>query len=364
MRPYDEKKDKDYREGIQITEGLTINGNGAVIDAGNLARIFNISASGVVLNNLTLINGNATLGGAIYWNATGGKVNRSKFYNNTASVNGSAIYSTNELSIYNSEFLDNLANNTYTLTKSGTNSFNVAFVSGDNNLNAVWAPGTLTINNVTYWNGTTATTSGSVNSTANHVLIVELLDYATETNVSANQSKKTDSNGNISVTGLNNSVYYKVNVYHYTGSSRYSVFSDEFIGGNVTVSKLELIVPDNVFKGDNITVVAIVNDTATGSITFILPTGNKTVNLSGNSASLTIPINSVGNYSIEAVFNSNGTFYGNRNSTSFIVSMPIIPTVIFDMDNSTNPGDFSIVANSNFDARPYDQLQLVDTNVH
>ena len=57
----------------------------------------------------TLINGNATLGGSIYWFGTGGKVNRSKFYNNTAS-SGSAIYTLNSLEINNSEFLGRVNN--------------------------------------------------------------------------------------------------------------------------------------------------------------------------------------------------------------------------------------------------------------
>ena len=68
--------DDDHANGIIINNTLTINGGGHTIDAKNLARIFNISASNVQLNNLILINGkSAENGGAIYIQTQGGKTN-------------------------------------------------------------------------------------------------------------------------------------------------------------------------------------------------------------------------------------------------------------------------------------------------
>ena len=68
--------DDDHANGIIINNTLTINGGGHTIDAKNLARIFNISASNVQLNNLILINGkSAENGGAIYIQTQGGETN-------------------------------------------------------------------------------------------------------------------------------------------------------------------------------------------------------------------------------------------------------------------------------------------------
>ena len=68
--------DDDHANGIIINNALTINGGGHTIDAKNLARIFNISASNVQLNNLILINGkSAENGGAIYIQTQGGETN-------------------------------------------------------------------------------------------------------------------------------------------------------------------------------------------------------------------------------------------------------------------------------------------------
>ncbi len=68
--------DVDHANGIIINNTLTINGGGHTIDAKNLARIFNISASNVQLNNLILINGkSAENGGAIYIQTQGGETN-------------------------------------------------------------------------------------------------------------------------------------------------------------------------------------------------------------------------------------------------------------------------------------------------
>ena len=60
----------DNPNGIKINKSITINGNGFIIDGKNNSRIFNILADDVVLENVSLINGNGINGSAIY---AGGK---------------------------------------------------------------------------------------------------------------------------------------------------------------------------------------------------------------------------------------------------------------------------------------------------
>ncbi len=125
---------------IIINKNLTIKGiNGkATLNAKALSRIFNITANGVVLENLNLINGKSDLGGAIYsenkftvkncdfknnkaklggaiylyanqYNAYSAIIEKAYFKNNSARCGG-AIYSGANLKVLNSEFTSNTAN--------------------------------------------------------------------------------------------------------------------------------------------------------------------------------------------------------------------------------------------------------------
>lgn len=125
---------------IIINKNLTIKGiNGkATLNAKALSRIFDITANGVVLENLNLINGKSDLGGAIYsenkftvkncdfknnkaklggaiylyanqYKAYSAIIEKSYFKNNTARCGG-AIYSGANLKVLNSEFTSNTAN--------------------------------------------------------------------------------------------------------------------------------------------------------------------------------------------------------------------------------------------------------------
>ena len=78
---------------ISITNDVTILGNGYKIDGSNLGGIFNVnSGCTLTLMGVTLINGNATNGGAIYNNGGTLTIVNSYFLNNTATNRGGAIY--------------------------------------------------------------------------------------------------------------------------------------------------------------------------------------------------------------------------------------------------------------------------------
>ena len=117
---YIEEFDSAYVNGIVIDKALTINGNGHTISGSNAARIFQLYASDININNITFTNGYmdttsatpANWGGAIYSNGDYEKhiISDCKFYNNTA-YNGGAIYLEGDNSkLINCEFEDNEAN--------------------------------------------------------------------------------------------------------------------------------------------------------------------------------------------------------------------------------------------------------------
>ena len=83
----------DFSNGIFIPNPVTINGNGHSIDASNKAKIFTITGSNVLLNNITFKNAYGDLfGGAISWSGTGGSLLNCQFDSCKAKIDGGAIY--------------------------------------------------------------------------------------------------------------------------------------------------------------------------------------------------------------------------------------------------------------------------------
>ena len=97
-------------DGILISKSITINGNGYTIDAQHKSRIFNVTANSVVLNDIKFINGNATLGGAIFCEGDNLTIWNSTFINNAADWGG-ANYFKNTIShlIITADFINNVA---------------------------------------------------------------------------------------------------------------------------------------------------------------------------------------------------------------------------------------------------------------
>ena len=64
---FDDKYDSAFVDGIPISRPITINGNGHVLDAKNLSRVFYINSTNVTLDNITFLNVNYhDDGGAVY----------------------------------------------------------------------------------------------------------------------------------------------------------------------------------------------------------------------------------------------------------------------------------------------------------
>ena len=111
---YNNNTDYNLINGININKEITIDGQGFTIDGNNLAGIFNIGYTTVILKNIKLINGYADGGGgAIHGD---GSISNCTFINNFASVYGGAIYG--DCSVSNCTFINNSANTADTSTYS------------------------------------------------------------------------------------------------------------------------------------------------------------------------------------------------------------------------------------------------------
>ncbi|MBR4447797.1 beta strand repeat-containing protein, partial [Methanobrevibacter sp.] len=83
----------DGENTLSISKDVTILGNNHKIDGSNLGGIFNVNSGyTLTLMGVTLINGNAENGGAIYNNGGTLTIVNSNFLNNTATKSGGAIY--------------------------------------------------------------------------------------------------------------------------------------------------------------------------------------------------------------------------------------------------------------------------------
>ncbi|MBR5954891.1 MAG: hypothetical protein IK021_05755, partial [Methanobrevibacter sp.] len=90
---FNETTDNGYINGIEVYNGqLTINGNNHVIDAKNLARIFNITGNGITLTNIQFKNAFNSYGSALLINGNNVNVINCTFIDNFANESGAAVY--------------------------------------------------------------------------------------------------------------------------------------------------------------------------------------------------------------------------------------------------------------------------------
>jgi hypothetical protein len=101
--------DSAFTEGIVINRPLTVNGNGHVIDAQGNARVFDVEAGDVAIENLSIKNAKSKNGGAIYFNCLG-TVSNCNFTDNEATdwaTFGGAIYFAEQGTVSNCNFAGN-----------------------------------------------------------------------------------------------------------------------------------------------------------------------------------------------------------------------------------------------------------------
>ena len=95
---------------ININGPITIHGNGNTLNGNIQARIFNVNASDVVIQDIVFTNGADTTGGAVYWTGENGKLTNCNFTNNTAYDGGAVYWKDNNGTLTNCNFTTNNAN--------------------------------------------------------------------------------------------------------------------------------------------------------------------------------------------------------------------------------------------------------------
>ncbi|WP_292885447.1 pectate lyase-like adhesive domain-containing protein [Methanobrevibacter sp. UBA212] len=113
--------DKVYSSGISINKKLTINGNGHTINASDCVAIFSVSASDVVLKNITFTNGYASyMGAAISASGNNFKIMDSVFKDSKTTL--AVVYTSGSYaSIINSTFINNKGEGAVALYSYGYN---------------------------------------------------------------------------------------------------------------------------------------------------------------------------------------------------------------------------------------------------
>ncbi|WP_298522811.1 hypothetical protein [uncultured Methanobrevibacter sp.] len=102
---FDIKSDDDFKQGISISRGVTVWGNGFTINGDGVARIFIVGDSDAVFHDIVFVNGKSGNGGAI---CGGCSCVNCTFINNSANYSGGAIYG--GCSCVNCTFINNSAN--------------------------------------------------------------------------------------------------------------------------------------------------------------------------------------------------------------------------------------------------------------
>ena len=141
---FNSASDSGLKDGVTINKKLTINGNGYTIDASNSARVFNILADGVILNNITIKN--AYLGSNLLYADT--SINNV----NISEVNGAGILWSGANGVLNNSII--MANNiNVNITIYNTNDINAGYYIG-NGAGIYWTGDGAKIENTFFYNNT------------------------------------------------------------------------------------------------------------------------------------------------------------------------------------------------------------------
>ncbi len=109
---YDPEYDSGYVDGILVDKDITIKGNGHIINALKLAKIFDVYKANVVLEGVTLANGKSNNGGAIIVsNSITSLLLKDSVIKDSSSNQGGAIHVMGgTLTVENTTFTNNSAN--------------------------------------------------------------------------------------------------------------------------------------------------------------------------------------------------------------------------------------------------------------
>ncbi|MBE6500790.1 MAG: hypothetical protein E7Z80_09700, partial [Methanobrevibacter thaueri] len=270
-------------------------------------------------------------------------VKNSKFYNNSARA-GSAIYcfGKSNTTVENCVFSDNVgvsANFAYAFKQ---NNLTIRYARGDIKLNAITNVTTanITFRNVSYWeDGQFKNTDidGYSTNISGYAINVKFYEKVSG-NYVFEETHVTDANGRVFITNIPPQ-YYNVVISHFTGPTRSINKSLELAYGK-KISKLDLIYSNNINPGDDLIVVANLNETATGNVTFTLNNQTYVRNISDGQAVLTLKAyNLVGLYKITALYSGDSTYYPQNNEVTLAITPVLTSNVVISNDDVVAAGD-------------------------
>ena len=245
-----------------------IDGKGAIINmTGSNIRAFTVSASGVTIKNLTIINANYDgFGGAIYFSgsATSGTVSNCNFINNTASQWGGAIRFSSTGAVTNCNFVDNKAAGYYSF--GGAVHFssigNVSNCNFTNNTSSGeggainMGSGTVTNCNFTGNNATNGSAIYFYQAYYSNTLTVSNSTFLNNrANAEALDVVKNDNNITITFTGQNN----LLNAIYSRNDAEVTFNNVKYWGANGIATVSATLSGSNKAAGQNITVKGVVN---------------------------------------------------------------------------------------------------------
>ena len=185
--------DDDYTVGIHISRGVTIDGNGFILDGSNSARIFHVNTGGeVTFKNINFINGHATGpniayyrdGGAIFFESCSNNniVINCNFTNNIAEYDGGAIYAGGDnLEAINCTFIQNTAKVVYGGAMRKGTAINCTFIQNTAKYGGAMIRSTAI--NCTFINNTAQNSGAMIEGTAVLCRFVEDSDTTYDTNI-------------------------------------------------------------------------------------------------------------------------------------------------------------------------------------
>ena len=320
-----EVDDGSFDEGVLISSPININARGYAI-IGNNKRIFNVTAKNVVLDNITLVNGSAANGGAIYV-ADGADltVNAAVFENNTAEI-GSDIYVADnaKLTVTKTTFNDDSA--VYVAKLANASIATSKFTSEE--VYAIYNLGSLALSGNTVrviFNNGTITSKVTATFIGGQTIAAELADEVTP------NATLTDDNGNpiydarliITVRGNALETAYDVSTNLYTAKYTIANAGENVVSANYTATLIEgiydvpkanvteftvEILPSEVPYGENATVNIVLLGTdgeqlsATG-MTVVINNTEYYVDIVKGAGSFNVSGLAPGNYAALAIFN-------------------------------------------------------------
>ncbi|MBE6489629.1 MAG: hypothetical protein E7Z83_02090 [Methanobrevibacter sp.] len=294
---FNSNTDSSFEEGIIINKYLTIDGQGHVIDAKNLARIFKINSYGVTFKNICMVNGNtnftnpnekkyyddSSYGPTSYYysytqfDRNGGAISASYYpisvinstFSNNEAENGGAIHSFAMVTVENSTFTKNRASDkggaiysTEHVTATNTNfTDNYALEAGG----AVYTKATVEATNSIFKNNNNLGIFTKEFQNNNCEIISDeymaLFANATEDNGIVTLNKDYYATGTVLITASN--VIIDGNGYTIDAKNRSRLFY--ILGDNVTIKNIRFINGNSTTEGGaiyaNSTLLTIIGST-------------------------------------------------------------------------------------------------------